>query len=74
MQRWMHCVACLGTAALASIASARADAVADFYRGKSISLYVSFPPGGGYDIYRIVAAPAATPKELVEQARRYAGQ
>ena len=36
---------------------ATADAVADFYRGKSISIYVSFPPGGGYDIYARVLAP-----------------
>jgi tripartite-type tricarboxylate transporter receptor subunit TctC len=37
--------------------AAKADPVADFYRGKSISLYVSFPPGGGYDIYARVMAP-----------------
>ena len=36
---------------------ARADAVADFYRGKQISLYVSFPPAGGYDIYARIFAP-----------------
>jgi tripartite-type tricarboxylate transporter receptor subunit TctC len=36
---------------------ARADPVADFYRGKTISLFVSFPPGGGYDIYARVMAP-----------------
>jgi tripartite-type tricarboxylate transporter receptor subunit TctC len=34
-----------------------ADPVADFYRGKSISLYVGFPPGGGYDLYARVFAP-----------------
>ena len=28
-----------------------ADPVEDFYRGRTISLYVGFPPGGGYDIY-----------------------
>jgi tripartite-type tricarboxylate transporter receptor subunit TctC len=34
----------------------RADAVAEFYRGKTIGLYIGFPPGGGYDLYaRIVA-------------------
>lgn len=31
--------------------AASADAVADFYKGKTISIYVGFPPGGGYDIY-----------------------
>jgi len=39
-------------------ASARAQqSVADFYRGKTISLYVGFPPGGGYDLYGRVVAP-----------------
>src|SRR5215213_5974677 len=28
---------------------ARADAVADFYRGNTIRYYVSTSPGGGYD-------------------------
>ena len=27
--------------------TAKAEPVADFYRGKTISLYVGFPPGGG---------------------------
>ena len=31
--------------------AAAADSVADFYRGKTISLVVSTPPGGGYDLY-----------------------
>src|SRR5215467_13271675 len=48
-----------GTLALMSCPAA-ADAVADFYRGKTISLYVSFPPGGGYDIYARVLAPHFT--------------
>jgi tripartite-type tricarboxylate transporter receptor subunit TctC len=39
---------------------ALADPVADFYRGKSITLYVSFPPGGGYDIYARVLVPYFT--------------
>src|SRR5712691_3275728 len=50
----------LGAIALLAISPASADAVADFYRGKSISLYVSFPPGGGYDIYARVLAPHFT--------------
>jgi tripartite-type tricarboxylate transporter receptor subunit TctC len=48
-----------GAAMLASH-PATADTIADFYRGKSISLYVSFPPGGGYDIYARVLAPHFT--------------
>jgi tripartite-type tricarboxylate transporter receptor subunit TctC len=34
----------------------RADQVAEFYHGKTISIYVGFPPGGGYDIYARVLA------------------
>jgi tripartite-type tricarboxylate transporter receptor subunit TctC len=58
--RSMRSVCCLWAAALLSISPASADAIADFYRGKSISLYVSFPPGGGYDIYARVLAPHFT--------------
>jgi tripartite-type tricarboxylate transporter receptor subunit TctC len=32
-------------------ASAAADAVSDFFTGKTVSLIVGFPPGGGYDTY-----------------------
>ena len=31
--------------------SAHAQSAADFYKGKSIALAISFPPGGGYDLY-----------------------
>lgn len=37
-------------------ASALADPVADFYRGKSIDLSIGFGPGGGYDTYSRVLA------------------
>ena len=37
------CAAMIGTAA--------ADAVSDFFTGKTVSLTVGFPPGGGYDTY-----------------------
>ena len=30
---------------------AAADAVADFYRGKTVTLQIGYSPGGGYDIY-----------------------
>ncbi len=43
-------------AMLASINVACADAVADFYKGKSMQLVLGYGPGGGYDVYaRIVA-------------------
>jgi tripartite-type tricarboxylate transporter receptor subunit TctC len=55
--RAIFCLFAATAIGLASISSACADATADFYRGKTISLYVSFPPGGGYDIYARVLAP-----------------
>ena len=39
-----------------ALAPARADDIADFYRGKTITLTVAFPPGGGYDIFARLAA------------------
>jgi len=35
---------------------ARADAVSDFYSGRTLSLIIGFPPGGGYDTYIRVLA------------------
>ena len=35
---------------------AQADPVADFYKGKQITLIVSYGPGGGYDVYARVLA------------------
>jgi tripartite-type tricarboxylate transporter receptor subunit TctC len=35
---------------------AQADDVADFYKGKNITLIVSYGPGGGYDVYARVLA------------------
>ena len=38
------------------IAPAAADEVADFYKGKTATLYLGYPPGGAYDIYaRLIA-------------------
>jgi tripartite-type tricarboxylate transporter receptor subunit TctC len=31
--------------------TARADSVTDFYQGKTVTIYVGFGPGGGYDAY-----------------------
>ena len=41
----------LGAMMLAAAGSAKADEIADFYRGKTISLVVSTAAGGGYDIW-----------------------
>src|SRR3979411_2936504 len=34
-----------------SVVAGRADNVADFYRGRTVELYVGYSTGGGYDIY-----------------------
>ena len=46
-------LACIAAGAIIAwtVAAARADDVADFYKGKSATLYLGYPPGGAYDIY-----------------------
>jgi tripartite-type tricarboxylate transporter receptor subunit TctC len=44
-------------ATLVAPSAAIAEPVADFYHGKTINLFVSFPPGGGYDIYARILVP-----------------
>jgi tripartite-type tricarboxylate transporter receptor subunit TctC len=44
-------VAPLLALALVSASKARADAVEDFYRGKTVNMIVGYSAGGGYDIY-----------------------
>src|SRR5579871_3323893 len=46
----MRC-AWLLLASLALAAQARADAVADFYKGRTVTLIVGYGPGGGYDLF-----------------------
>ena len=41
---------------VAATIPAHADAVSDFYKGKTLSLIAGFPPGGGYDTYVRVLA------------------
>jgi tripartite-type tricarboxylate transporter receptor subunit TctC len=48
-------MACL-TLLLGVPCAARADPVADFYRGKSIALLIGYSSGGGYDTYARVLA------------------
>src|SRR4051812_20037828 len=50
--RWL---ATLAVAALL-VTGARADDVADFYKGKRVNLIVSYGTGGGYDVYARVLA------------------
>jgi tripartite-type tricarboxylate transporter receptor subunit TctC len=43
---------CSGLCAFAALGNqARADAVADFYHGKTITIIVGYSAGGGYDLY-----------------------
>jgi tripartite-type tricarboxylate transporter receptor subunit TctC len=46
-----HGAAALVAATIATHASAQADDVAGFYKGKRISVYIGSSPGGGYDTY-----------------------
>jgi tripartite-type tricarboxylate transporter receptor subunit TctC len=57
---WRRQAIIAGLLAVMTTATARAEPVADFYRGRTISLYVSFPPGGGYDIYARLLLPHFT--------------
>jgi tripartite-type tricarboxylate transporter receptor subunit TctC len=41
----------LALAACIAGAESRADAVADFYRGKNVTIIVGYSAGGGYDLY-----------------------
>jgi tripartite-type tricarboxylate transporter receptor subunit TctC len=43
-------------ALLAGTSAPRADAVSDFYRGKSLRMIIGYGPAGGYDIYGRLAA------------------
>jgi tripartite-type tricarboxylate transporter receptor subunit TctC len=62
--------------------AARADAVEDFYRGKTITLLIGYTPGGTYDAYgRLVARfmgehipgkPAIVPRNMPGAASRVA--
>jgi tripartite-type tricarboxylate transporter receptor subunit TctC len=45
-----RCAAAL-LASLTLTLNARADAVADFYKGRTVTLIVGYGPGGGYDLF-----------------------
>jgi tripartite-type tricarboxylate transporter receptor subunit TctC len=51
MRRWAGHALCALALALPAAARAQTDAVADFYRGKTITITVGYSAGGGYDIY-----------------------
>ena len=65
MPKWLHLPRTIAAGALAAIIAAgpaqAQDAVAQFYRGKQISLYIGTTPGGGYDAYaRLLARKFAS--------------
>lgn len=45
----LQILTCLALPACFGPGAAQAEAVADFYRGKTLMLIAGFPPGGGYD-------------------------
>jgi tripartite-type tricarboxylate transporter receptor subunit TctC len=47
---------------LAAPAILRAASAAEFYRGKTVRILVGSPPGGGYDVYARLVAPALAQK------------
>jgi tripartite-type tricarboxylate transporter receptor subunit TctC len=49
LRKWPRCAAILLATAFAQ--SAGAETIADFYKGKTVTIYVGFGPGGGYDAY-----------------------
>jgi tripartite-type tricarboxylate transporter receptor subunit TctC len=46
---FVRMASCLLLAGIVAVSSARADSVADFYRGKTLNMVVSSSAGGGYD-------------------------
>ena len=46
----------LCVAALTATRSVQADALSDFYRGKTVTMYIGVPPSGAYDVYARVIA------------------
>ena len=55
MPKWIERLCAIAAAALIALAAGEPaqaqDAVAQFYRGKQINLYIGSTPGGGYDAY-----------------------
>jgi tripartite-type tricarboxylate transporter receptor subunit TctC len=55
MHRWLIAGLSIGILTLPQAASAQ-DAVADFYRGRTVTLIVGYSAGGGYDTYSRILA------------------
>src|ERR1041384_7261740 len=57
MTRAAQSIALLIFALSLGASAASADDISDFYRGKTITLIVTNPPGGGYDLLARTMAP-----------------
>jgi tripartite-type tricarboxylate transporter receptor subunit TctC len=55
MTRMLWALTCAALV-LATSPQAKADPVADFYRGKTLRMLIGYGPGGGYDLYGRLAA------------------
>src|SRR3954471_10404652 len=51
VRRGVSVLAILAIAGAVLASPARADAVSDFYTGKTVNLVIGYAPGGGYDLY-----------------------
>lgn len=57
MKRSLIMAAAFGLACSAGPQAAQADAIADFYKGKTVKIVVGHQPGTGFDVYARVLAP-----------------
>jgi tripartite-type tricarboxylate transporter receptor subunit TctC len=60
--RALGCTTAALAGALTAPAIVRAASAAEFYRGKTLRILVGSPPGGGYDVYARLVAPALAQK------------
>src|SRR4051812_32007745 len=62
MRHWMKTslIGAVLATSLTGAAHAQSNSVADFYKGKTISMIVGYSAGGGYDIYARMIAPYLT--------------
>ncbi len=54
LPKWSASIAASGLVALAVLTAptrAAADAVSNFYKGKTVTIWVGYSPGGGYDVF-----------------------
>ena len=54
--KWTAGVLIVAALLVGATTELNADPVADFYRGKTIRMFIGYGPGGGYDIYARLAA------------------